>query len=123
MIRHSLKVVFLVISLLSIFAPSSEIAALTLSDDDVSFEIILDNRTTVASNLLDFKSAITILELFSPECDHCSNQVPELDELRAHFSASELTLISISIHPWAKFGLTVIVLRTSTSARRFVPSS
>jgi thiol-disulfide isomerase/thioredoxin len=102
MIRHSLKAVFLAITLitmLSFMAPFSETIAFTLSEDDVSFELIFENRTTSVNNILDYKSSITILEFFSPECGHCSNQIPELDELRAHFTLSELTLISLSLFP------------------------
>ncbi|MHA1910071.1 MAG: hypothetical protein ACTSYA_00105 [Candidatus Kariarchaeaceae archaeon] len=99
MIRHSLKVVFLAIIVLSFITPYSETTALTLTSDDVYFEIINEDRSTEVSNIRDYKSAITLLEVFSPECDHCWNQLPALEELRAQFTLSELTMISLSIYP------------------------
>ena len=83
MIRHSLKVTLLAITLLTMlsFTPSYESMAANFSEIDVSFELILENDSTISSNILDYPSSITLIEIFSPECDHCTNQVPELDEL------------------------------------------
>ncbi|MCK5255116.1 MAG: hypothetical protein KAQ81_03775, partial [Deltaproteobacteria bacterium] len=99
MFHLSLRVTFLLIILVSFSAPSHDVGALTLSELDVNFELILEDNTTMIGNIENFKSSLTILEFFDVGCGACTDQVPHLDELRAHFSSYELTLISLALHP------------------------